>query len=89
MALNNLTLFCRECFSSWENINPDSGVCNNCDTPNVLTKYDFLVNSDFIGGDFSLSASGYTREEAYVYVLELVETLVNTGQLPVDTEVAE
>lgn len=87
MALNNLTLFCRECLSSWEDINPDSGVCNNCDTPNVLTLYQFEAVSESQGLRAPVSGTGYTLEQVKDELSQVVKHLINRGALPEDTEV--
>ena len=52
MAINNLTLFCRECVGL--NMD-DQGVCADCGTHNVLSQYEATL---------SFNAVGYTEEEA-------------------------
>jgi hypothetical protein len=78
MTTDNLTLFCRECLTTWHNIDPDTGVCTVCETPNILQRFKFLIECSLTGYDHSDLAN-----ELQIFIDHAIER----GLLPQDTVV--
>ena len=78
MPTNNLTLFCRECLTTWQDIDPDTGVCTLCETPNILERFKFTLDC---------SLTGYDRTDLVSELQFFVELAIERGLLPQDTVV--
>lgn len=75
--LNNYTLWCRQCGTTWEDID-DEGVCRKCEAPNVLSRHSILV---------IVPVDAFSEEEARDSVKALIQDLIADKRLPSNAEV--
>lgn len=73
--LNQLPIWCRECGATYDSFDGE-GRCSKCNTPNVLERHTFNA---------IIPISAYSREEATQLLAEVVEYLVERGDLPEGT----
>lgn len=78
MTIDNLTLFCRECLTTWQDIDPDTGVCTLCNTPNILQQFKFILEC---------SLTGYNPSDLANELQVFVDLAIERGLLPQDTVV--
>ena len=76
--INNYTLFCRQCNATWQDIN-EQGVCEICETPNILESYKFSIEFPHLG---------YSVQEAIAQVTAYVKSLVDYKVLPEGSRVS-
>ena len=77
MNINQLPLWCRECGSTYDAFDIE-GVCTVCTTPNVSERHTF---------NLIVPVSAYSKEEAFRLLGEVVDYLIDRGDLPQDTVV--
>lgn len=77
--INTLPLFCHECFAPWQELNETTGVCTNCDSPNI--QFQFALN-------IALPTVGYDREDVKAQWQEVIDQLIDQGIFPDGTTVS-
>lgn len=75
--INQLPLWCRECGSTYDSFDGE-GVCTVCSTPNVLERHTF---------NLLIPMPAFTKEEARHLLGEVIDYLIDRGDLPQDTVV--
>lgn len=77
MTINNYTLWCRECGTTWEDIDAE-GVCRKCDTENILKVHHIAI---------LVPIEAFSQEEAKARVSVIVNKLINEETLPSNSAV--